>query len=503
MTPEQTAADTAIGSIWTAVAILALLLLSAFFSGSETALTGVSRAKLRRLADQGSKGAKRAISLTDDGETLIGAILVGNNVVNILATSLATSLALALFGDSGVAIATLVMTVLVMIFAEVLPKTYAYAFSERASLFVSKPIGVLVRVLRPLVLGVQFIVRNVLKLFGVTLQQGAHVLSNEAHEEIRGAIDMHHYESGSVEKHDRDRLVGALDLGNRDIAEVMVHRRNIMMLNADSPPQELIESVLASPYTRIPLWRDEPENIVGVIHAKDLLRAVDKLIRKDAGGLEGVDNLDILKIAMEPWFVPDTTSLADQLREFLRQQSHFAIGDRRIRRAAGPHHAGGHSGGDRRRDRGRARHRGRSGVTRRGGRLVSRGRHRHDPRSQPRFRLGAARRGGHHRRRSRHPRGAGDSVGGPELCVPRFPLRHRDTSAQPDHAFADAASAAELRGVKRSSGRCRPRQGRIPSARPPALRNPVSGRRRGRPASLARTTRGDRREGRTVPRSAA
>ncbi len=323
--PLDTAIETGGGSLWTAGAILGLLALSAFFSGSETAMTAVSRAKLRRLADQGSKAARRVVGLTDDGETLIGAILIGNNVVNILATSLATSLALSMFGDSGVAIATLVMTVLVMIFAEVLPKTYAFANSEKAALIASRPIGALVKIFYPVVMAVQFIVRTTLSSIGIKLEKGAHVLSHEAHEEIRGAIDLHHYESGSVEKSDRDRLVGALDLGDREVSEVMMHRRNIMMLNADSPPQDLIEAVLESSYTRIPLWRDEPENIVGVIHAKDLLRAVDKLIRRDAGGLEGVDKLDILKIAMEPWFVPDTTSLADQLREFLSKKSHFAL----------------------------------------------------------------------------------------------------------------------------------------------------------------------------------
>ncbi len=323
--PVNVAVETSGGSIWTLSAIFGLLLLSAFFSGSETALTAVSRAKLRRMADQGSKAARRVIGLTDDGETLIGAILIGNNVVNILATSLATSLALSIFGDSGVAIATLVMTVLVMIFAEVLPKTYAFANSEKASLLASRPIGLLVRIFYPIVMAVQFIVRGALALFGLKLDKDAHVLSHEAHDEIRGAIDLHHYESGGVEKSDRDRLVGALDLGDREVSEVMMHRRNIMMLNADSPPQELIEAVLQSAYTRIPLWRDEQENIVGVIHAKDLLRAVDKLIRRDGGGLEGVDNLDILKIAMEPWFVPDTTSLSDQLREFLSKKSHFAL----------------------------------------------------------------------------------------------------------------------------------------------------------------------------------
>ena len=309
---------------WTALAILGLLLCSGFFSGSETALTAVSRAKLRRLAEQGSARAKRALRLTEDGETLIGAILIGNNVVNILATSLATSLALALFGESGVAIATLAMTVLVMIFAEVMPKTYAYSNSEKASLLASRPIGLIVTVFRPLVGVVQWIVRGVLSPFGIRLEQGAQVLSHEAFEEIRGAIDMHHYESGSVDKTDRDRLVGALELGNREVSEVMQHRRGIHTLNADTPPQQLLAEVLASPYTRIPLWQGEPENIVGVIHAKDLLRAVDKMIRQ-GGGVEGIGRLDVVDLAMEPWFVPDTTSLADQLREFLVRKSHFAL----------------------------------------------------------------------------------------------------------------------------------------------------------------------------------
>lgn len=310
--------------LWTAAMILGLLVLSACFSGSETALTAVSRAKLRRLADQGSAGATRAIKLTDDGETLIGAILIGNNLVNILAAALATSLAMSLFGESGVAIATLVMTVLVMVFAEVLPKTYAFTNPESTSLAVSRPMGLLVRVTYPVVLAVQAIVRATLRIFGVTLEQGARVLSRDAHDEIRGAIDLHHSEGGVV-KSDRDRLVGALDLAHREVSEVMMHRRNIQMLDVDLPPEELIEAVVSSPYTRIPLYRDDAENIVGVLHAKDLLRAVDKIVRDDTRGREHLRKLDILALSMKPWFVPDTTTLADQLKAFLGKKRHFAL----------------------------------------------------------------------------------------------------------------------------------------------------------------------------------
>ena len=307
---------------WIAAAILLLLLISACFSGSETALTAVSRAKLRRLADQGNTSAQRAISLTDDGETLIGAILIGNNLVNILAASLATSLAIALFGESGVAIATLVMTVLVMIFAEVLPKTYAFTNPESTSLRVSRPLALLVKVTYPVVIAVQAIVRATLGIFGVTLEQGTRVLSHEAREEIRGAIDLHHSEGGVV-KSDRDRLVGALDLAHREVAEVMMHRRNIVTLNADDPPASLVEAIVESPYTRIPLWRQHPENIVGVVHAKDVLRAFDAMMRD--GGSVDLDAFDIAALAVKPWFVPDTTTLADQLKAFLTRKRHFAL----------------------------------------------------------------------------------------------------------------------------------------------------------------------------------
>jgi len=308
--------------LWIAGAILCLLFLSACFSGSETALTAVSRAKLRRLADQGSTSAQRAIDLTDDGETLIGAILIGNNLVNILAASLATSLAISLFGESGVAIATLVMTVLVMIFAEVLPKTYAFTNPESTSLFAARPLGVLVKTTYPVVIAVQAIVRTTLSIFGVKLEKGTRVLSRESHDEIRGAIDLHHSEGGVV-KSDRDRLVGALDLAHREVAEVMMHRRNIITLNADEPPAKLIEAVVESPYTRIPLWRDHPENIVGVVHAKDVLRAFDAMAR-DAGTVD-LDGFDVASLAMKPWFVPDTTTLADQLKAFLARKRHFAL----------------------------------------------------------------------------------------------------------------------------------------------------------------------------------
>ncbi|WP_118132627.1 HlyC/CorC family transporter [Oceanicella sp. SM1341] len=306
---------------WTAGAILALLLMSAFFSGSETALTAASRAKLHSMAEKGSRGAALALKLTEDSERLIGAVLLGNNLVNILATSLATSLFTALFGDSGVAFATLVMTLLVLIFAEVMPKTYAITNAEPAATLVSPPLSILVRVLSPVVTAVRWFVRSMLWLFGVRADADARIM---ALEEIKGAITLHHHE-GTVEKDDRDRLLGALDLANRTVDEVMMHRSNIYMLDGDTEPLELIDEVLKAPYTRIPIWQGDTENIVGVVHAKDLLRELNRLARLAPAGIESLAQFDVMSVVMEPWFVPETTTLNDQMREFLHRRSHFAL----------------------------------------------------------------------------------------------------------------------------------------------------------------------------------
>ena len=305
----------------TILSILALLILSAFFSGSETALTAASRGKLHGLAEQGSRGAKRALDLTDDNERLIGSVLLGNNLVNILATALATSLFTRLFGDSGVAFATLVMTILVLIFAEVLPKTYAITNAEAAATNVSAPIRILVLVLSPIVATVQWFVRTVLRAFGVNMITGD---VDAAQEEIAGAISLGHVE-GNVEKDDRDRLLGALDLKDREVEEIMLHRSDIEMINAEDDAQTIVRQCLDSAYTRMPIYKGDAENIVGVIHAKDLLRAVEKLLRNANDRQKALSKLKIMDVAMKPYFVPETTTLDDQMRQFLHRHTHFAL----------------------------------------------------------------------------------------------------------------------------------------------------------------------------------
>ncbi|SNR59075.1 HlyC/CorC family transporter [Puniceibacterium sediminis] len=306
----------------TTASILGLLVLSGFFSGSETALTAASRGKLRAAMDKGSKGAERALKITEDNERLIGSVLLGNNLVNILATSLATALFTRVFGDSGVALATLVMTLLVLIFAEVLPKTYAITNPEMAASRVSPLIAVVILVFSPMVSAVRLLVRGVLRIFGVQTDPNSHILA--VREEIAGALQLGHSE-GVVQKEDRDRILGALDLGDRTVEEIMLHRSAIEMIDADNDPNEILSQCLESNHTRLPVFRNDPENIIGVIHAKDLLRAMYKLIQGADAAKDGIKGFDIVNVAMKPYFVPDTTSLDDQMRQFLRRRTHFAL----------------------------------------------------------------------------------------------------------------------------------------------------------------------------------
>lgn len=305
-----------LGEYWlTLVAILLLICASAFFSGSETALTATSRARMHSLEVNGDLRAGVVNFLIERRDRLIGALLIGNNLVNILASSLTTSLFLGLFGDSGVAIATLLMTVLLVIFSEVLPKSWAISTPERFALFVAPLVRPYVAVVGPLSSLVNWIVRKLLGLFGVSISGEASMLS--AHEELRGAVALLHRE-GSVIKADRDRLGGVLDLGELEVSDIMIHRTAMRAVNADEPPEVAIRNILESPYTRMPVWRGATDNIIGVIHAKDLIRALAE------PNVEPQD-LDIVKIAQKPWFVPDTTNLKDQLNAFLRRKTHFAV----------------------------------------------------------------------------------------------------------------------------------------------------------------------------------
>jgi Mg2+/Co2+ transporter CorB len=296
-------------------AIVLLIAMSAFFNLSETGLTAASRARMHALDQEGNAKARLVNRLLAAPEKMIGTVLLGNTLVDVLAAALASTLAVELIGDLGVAYATAIVTLLIVIFAAVLPKTYALAYSDRVALFVAPVMRVIIVLMSPLTKTIELIVRQILKLTPTSKDDAANILA--AHEEIRGTIDLQAKE-GTVQKVDAHMLGGVLDLRDLQVSDIMVHRTKMETFNAEDPPQVIIDEILKSQYTRVPIWKDEPENIVGMLHTKDLLAAL-----AHAGW--DVTKLDIMSLAGKPWFVPDATSLKNQLSEFLRRKAQMAL----------------------------------------------------------------------------------------------------------------------------------------------------------------------------------
>lgn len=296
-------------------AILVCLLLSFFFSGSETALTAFSRARMLRMEKTGNRGAGFVNRLLRARERLIGAILLGNNAVNIAASVLATGLFLTWFGDVGVIYATIAMTAVVVIFTEVLPKTIAINAPERIALLVARPMTWVVRLAGPILMGIEWLVRFILARFGIRIGESQPVLS--AHEELRGTVDLLHRDGG-VEKQHRDMFGGVLDLQDLEVSDVMIHRTEMITVCVDDPPEDCVKAILAAPVTRIPLWSGKPENIVGILHAKNLLKALQ--------GVNGdASKIDLTGISRPPWFVPTIRPLTEQLKAFRRRKTPLAL----------------------------------------------------------------------------------------------------------------------------------------------------------------------------------
>ncbi|MEZ5960162.1 MAG: HlyC/CorC family transporter [Hyphomonadaceae bacterium] len=297
-----------------ALVIAALIALNAFFSAAETALTGASRGRMATLEREGDKQAARVNKLNENRERMIGAVLLGANLVQVLASAISASIFASAFGDLAPVVTAAVLTPLLLIFGEVGPKTLAITAADTIARSVALPVQWMVRILAPIVGAVQWIVNHGLRLIGVRVDENIDVLS-AARAEIGGAIEMH-AEEGGVEAEQKHRLLGALDLSELTVADVMIHRKNIRSLDIDLPPREIIAQAMSSPHTRLPLWKDEPDNIVGILHARDLLRGISE---------HGRDGFDVNDVKREPWFTPMQTSAEDQLAEFLRRREHFAL----------------------------------------------------------------------------------------------------------------------------------------------------------------------------------
>ena len=296
--------------------VFVCLLLAAYLSAAETAITGASRPRMHRLAQQGHPRAVIVNALLDRKDEAVSAVLLGNNVVNIFSASLSTAVLTALFGAAGVVYATLAIGVLIVIFAEVMPKTWALLRADRVALALAPSIMVTLTILGPLARGVAWISRFFLKLMNVRTDRTPD--AEEQSDALRGAIELHgEGQTGDSAPAEKAMLRSVLDLGDRTVGDVMTHRGNVVLIDADQPTDSIVTQMLAAPYTRIPLYRGEADNVVGVVHAKDLFRAV-----KAAGDPAAV-KIDAIMTA--PWFIPESTVLFDQLEAFRARHEHFAI----------------------------------------------------------------------------------------------------------------------------------------------------------------------------------
>jgi Mg2+/Co2+ transporter CorB len=301
--------------IFSGLAVIVLLGFSFFFSASETSLTATSRARMLQFENAGNKRAGLVNQLLEIRERLIGTILIGNNVVNTAAASLTTGVLLTVFGDVGIIYATVLVSLLVIVFSEVMPKMLAINYPERGAIIVAPVIAVLVKILGPVTLAIEWIVKSILRLFGVRIGESVLPLSGAA--EIRGTVDLLAKE-GVVGKDARNMLGGLLDLEDLNVEDVMIHRTKMTALDLDLNPAELVKAALDSAHTRIPVFRDKIENIVGILHVRTLMRALSEVANDPT-------QIDLDEVIGPAWFVPATTMLQDQLKAFLKKKAHMAL----------------------------------------------------------------------------------------------------------------------------------------------------------------------------------
>ena len=291
------------------IILLVLIILSAYFSGTETAMMTLNRYRLRHLASSGHKGALRAIKLLERPDRLIGLILIGNNLVNILASAIATIIGIRLYGDMGVAIATGALTLVVLVFAEVTPKTVAALHPERIAFPSSIILQLLLTILSPLVKVVNLITSGFLRLMCVHTQQSSDALSQE---ELRTVV----HEAGAlIPQRHQEMLLSILDLEKVTVEDIMIPRAELYAININSDFKLINKQVIQSPHTRILLYRDNIDDAVGFVHIRDALRLQAK---------EQFSKSSLLRAVKELYFIPETTPLNVQLANF--QQNKERIG---------------------------------------------------------------------------------------------------------------------------------------------------------------------------------
>ena len=294
--------------------IVGLIILSAFFSGSETSLTSASKPRMHALAQDGKKNAKIFENIFKDKEKLICTILFANNLVNVLASALATKILIEITQSEGILYATIIMTLMILIFGELIPKTIALSKAEQFALKISPIIKVLIIILYPLTLILNFLVSNILKIIGINYsEKEKDEISETREEELRGAIDLHSMDSSNGEE--KKMLKSILDLDEITVGSIMISRKNTFSLPSNIKHDELITNLKASPHSRIPIWENNPENIIGVFHVRKLIDFKPSENKK----------FNIIEFCQKPWFIPESTKLDNQLMEFKKRKEHFSI----------------------------------------------------------------------------------------------------------------------------------------------------------------------------------
>ena len=293
--------------------IVGLVILSAFFSGSETSLTSASKPRMHNLAKSGKKNAKIFEDLFKDKELLICTILFANNLVNVLASALATKILIELTNTDGIFYATIIMTLMILVFGELIPKTLALSKADNYALKISPFIRLLVILLYPLTFTLNFIVYILLKIVGVNYSNfKKEEISEKREEELRGAIDLHGEDSSRDEK---NMLKSILDLDEITVGSIMIPRKDIFSLPVKITYNDLLEQLENSPHSRIPIWEKNPENIIGVFHVRRLISYKNSDSKK----------FNIKSLCQKPWFIPESTKLDNQLMEFKKRKEHFSI----------------------------------------------------------------------------------------------------------------------------------------------------------------------------------
>ncbi len=294
--------------------VLIPIALAGLLSASETAMTALSLAKIHKLKTSGDKRAIIISALREDKESLISTILLANSIFSILASTVATAALIDIFGSEGVVYATILMTVLIILFAEILPKTYAIAYPEQVALSFAYFLKISVAICRPITKAINFIVVFIIKK--LRMHEAGSKGSISPTEEIRGTIEIHH-KQGYVNHGDKYMFDGIFYLSENNVGKVMTHRKNMYSINIDLDVKELISQIQEIGYTRIPIWQNNPDNIVGILNTKHLLHKLFK--EKD------INKIKIKDLISEPVFIHENTSLGAQLADFKKCKNRFAI----------------------------------------------------------------------------------------------------------------------------------------------------------------------------------